>query len=555
MPQLDRSGGSNIALSGGTPPGIAGGFVGPHEFDPGAGFVPPDSCGAIGPSHFVSTVNENLSVYVKSTGARVVNVALSSFFGTSVGDTHVAFDPFSQRFIVLGSDFTTGVHLAVSSSSDPTGSWFKTSINEAQGADAGKWPDYPTLGVDANGIYTAAYLDGGQNLLSFFAIDKAPLVAPIQSLGTVTAFRLLPWEGAIQPCVTYGSPVGEYMVSTASGSQLRLRRLDPPLSAPTLTELGFVNIQSWSGPPAAPNMGSTALLDTLDGRLINAVYRNGSLWTAHCVNVSGRAGCHWYQVDPSPLSLTQSGTISDPSLYYFFPGISVNSNNEVVIGFSGSSTTTFAGAYVSGRRPSDPPGATATPQLLKAGEGAYNDGGNPSRWGDFSLTSVDPVDDLTFWTIQEYARAGNTWGTWIGKLKYDCPNPTSFCIAAPNSFSPTGATMSFTGANSISVNNFVLVASNVPPNKTGLYFYGQDQTALAPFGNGYRCINSPIFRLPVIQSDLFGSVIWSLDITNLPAGGQIAAGQSWGFQCWYRDPAAGGANFNASDGLSTVWCP
>lgn len=40
-----------------------------------------------------------------------------------------------------------------------------------------------------------------------------------------------------------------------------------------------------------------------------------------------------------------------------------------------------------------------------------------NRWGDFSATVVDPADDVTFWTIQEYAAIPTNyylggWATW-----------------------------------------------------------------------------------------------------------------------------------------------
>ena len=51
------------------------------------------------------------------------------------------------------------------------------------------------------------------------------------------------------------------------------------------------------------------------------------------------------------------------------------------------------------------PGQMAPVQLLKAGEAPYQtiDGVGRNRWGDYSYTSVDPVNDIDFWTIQEYA--------------------------------------------------------------------------------------------------------------------------------------------------------
>ena len=36
---------------------------------------------------------------------------------------------------------------------------------------------------------------------------------------------------------------------------------------------------------------------------------------------------------------------------------------------------------------------------------------------------------------------------------------------------------------------------------------------------------------------------------------QITAGSTWNFQNWFRDPAAGGAFFNLSDGLEITFTP
>ena len=43
--------------------------------------------------------------------------------------------------------------------------------------------------------------------------------------------------------------------------------------------------------------------------------------------------------------------------------------------------------------------------MLRAGDGAYfkTFSGTENRWGDYSATVVDPVNDTDFWTIQEYA--------------------------------------------------------------------------------------------------------------------------------------------------------
>ena len=557
------TGGSTSMLGGSaTSPTIGTNFVGPREGDAGGGWIPPDTCGAVGLSHFVSIVNANVSVWAKSTGARLTNVGEASFFGSpnSLGDGRCVYDPSSNRFILIGDSFssTSRIYLAVSATSDPTGAWFKTSFQtNTGGVDSGSWPDYPTLGVDANGIYIGVYaVNSTGNGMTIFAIDKAPLVAPTQTMGTVTAFRNLFWEGAIQPCVTFGNPGGEYLITYQ-----QIYRIDPPLTSPNLVPLGNWNIPSFGAPPDAPNMGGSTL-DTLDGRLMNAVFRNGRIWTTHAVNGGGRSCVRWYEVDPTQPAGSQRvqyGQIDDPTIHYFAPGIATNANGSMVVGFTGSSGAQFAAAYVSGRKPTDTTGQTCPPIQIKAGEASYNDGGSPSRWGDYALTTIDPANDIDFWSIVEYARSGNVWGTWIAKTIYDnCAPvvPTNFCTAAPNSYSVTGANMSFAGTNSISQNNFELDVYNVVPNKTCMFLYAEDQSAFVTFGNGFRCINSPIFRVkPATTSNLLGDVQYPLDLHSLPAAGAITAGSSWGFMLWYRDPAAGGALFNGSDGLSTTWCP
>ena len=388
---------------------------------------PPDSCGAAGPDHFVEVVNRNFAVYDKSTGEELINILLGAFLPESNGDPRVLYDQYSDRWFVIVCDFNTKIFLAVSNSDDPTGSWFKCSFVVSEGSDAGKWPDYPTLGVDEDGIYTAAYMIGGSSGMSIFALEKAPLIAEDPGLGDIYAFRELPWEGAIQPVHTFDTSEGEYFVSRASSTSLRVRILTDLLSTPILTELCYIDIPSHSEPPDAPALGSTVPLDTVGHRLMNTVYRDGYIWTAHCIDVGGRAASRWYKIDVPNTTLGDYGTIEDPVLYYFFPTIMVNPNGDAIMGFSGSCSGQYAAAYYTGRSASDPPGYMAPPVLYKEGEAIYNliDSYGRNRWGDYSLCSLDPVKN-TLWTIQEYAHSHNEsdenrWGTWICELVFNQP--------------------------------------------------------------------------------------------------------------------------------------
>jgi hypothetical protein len=417
---------SQVALAAlAAPPAIVQSFAGPRQGDPGAPSYPPDTCGAVGLDHFVTAVNNAVSVYSKATGARLFTSSLDSFFGLQAGaDPRVVFDPHSQRYFLITCDFVTKVHFAMSMSADPLGPWFKTSVVVSQGSDAFTWPDYPTLGVDANGLYIAAYMVGGNFDMALFAIDKAPLLSTTPAMGTITAWRNLVFEWAIQPCVTYGTPPAEYIVSRQNPTHLRLRAVLPPLSAPTLVEQGSVLVPGHADPPDVPALGGGPFIHTIDVRPINAVFRNGSVWTTHTIrNTIQRTAVRWYELDPVGITALQVGTVSDDVRSFYYPSLAVNGNGDVALGFSGSSTDEYVSAFVAGRRAIDPPSTTSLPILLKAGEGPYVqlDLGGLNRWGDYSLTSVDPVDDATIWSIQEYARENNSWGTWIAKLAPGCP--------------------------------------------------------------------------------------------------------------------------------------
>jgi len=411
----------------GTLPDLEFSFQGPIRGDAGVFSYPPDTCGAIGTDHFVAIVNRNLSIYQKSTGIRLVSVTLNNFFSpyTTSGDPRILFDQHSGRWIAISTNFSGGqrIQLAISQSSDALGAWFKTQFQTDLGTDIGCWPDYPTLGVDQHGIYITAYMVGCG--MSAFAIDKAPLVAPTPTVGAITAFRNFPFEGAIQPVHTFGTPSGEYLISRSSSTTLRLRRIMGPLNSPTLFDHGTIAIPSHSTAPDAPALGSSTDLDTVDTRLMNAVYRDGHIWTAHAINVSNRAACRWYQVNPhgTPATLVQVGTVSDSALYYYFPSVMVNRRGEVVMAFTGSKADQYAGTYYTGRTPVDPAGEMAVPVQFHAGAASQNniDGFGRNRWGDYSLTSLDPDNELKMWTIQEYGHATNIWGTWIARISFgDC---------------------------------------------------------------------------------------------------------------------------------------
>ena len=123
----------------------------------------------------------------------------------------------------------------------------------------------------------------------------------------------------------------------------------------------------------------------------------------------------------------QSGRIDDPSgdTFYAYPSIAVNEYDDVLIGYSRFSADQYASAIYAFRYGSDPAGTLNDDTVLKAGEASYYKifGGTRNRWGDYSATVVDPVNDRDLWTIQEYAATpisgSDRWGTWWGMIPVD----------------------------------------------------------------------------------------------------------------------------------------
>jgi len=101
--------------------------------------------------------------------------------------------------------------------------------------------------------------------------------------------------------------------------------------------------------------------------------------------------------------------------------------------------------------------------------------------------------------------------------------------------------------------------------KQGLLFYGLDNTGFnpSPWGNGFRCVKSPIKRTGAQNSggtiglcDGSFALDWHAYQLNVPG----ALGSPWTLwerahvQAWYRDPPATKAS-NFSDGLTLVYQP
>ena len=136
-------------------------------------------------------------------------------------------------------------------------------------------------------------------------------------------------------------------------------------------------------------------------------------------------------------------------------------------------------------------------------------------------------------------------------LESAVPDPVRYCTANANS---TGvpAIVDFSGSVRVSNNDFLLLASNMPPGTFGLFFFGDQQTQ-TPIGGsqGILCVSGTQFRLPPVQADpFFGSAFYQVDFTDPATNAtQILGGSTWNFQMWFRDAPGGQVTSNTSDAL------
>jgi PASTA domain len=438
----------------------------------GYSFIPPDTQGAVGATTMMSTLNSNYVVEQKSNGSVVGGVVGMDTFWSPAGatspfDPKTYYDPYSQRWIVTAVDApgeaTSGILYGVSKTSDPTQGWYLFKLD----ADSGNatWADYPGVGfnqrhvvITVNMFTNAGNAYAGQ--AKVFVIDYTQLKA-----GSSGAPAETDVTGAftIQPAVTYSSTeTNLYMVEhgASSAASYYFYTVNSAGAVSGGTTALINPLGGWVVPGSAnvlPQSGGHPI-DSGDSRILNAVYRNGNIYYAQTIGLGGSAGnpartaAQWVEVNTSG-TFVQGGRIVDPTAtssngghWYAYPSISVNKNNDIMLGFSEFASNHYPNAAYAVHMSTDAAGTMRDPVTLKAGEGNYYKqfNGPRNRWGDYSATQVDPADDTSFWTTQEYSRptpAGcsssgtitcGAWGTWWGKVipgSSPPPPPTKYTLS------------------------------------------------------------------------------------------------------------------------------
>src|SRR3954447_209997 len=308
-------------------------------------FEPPDTMGAAGPNHFVAFNNGSFSVFNKN-GSLLSQVSDTSFWTSALGsnpgglsDPRILYDPASQHWfaVMITTDQTTNnkILFARSNTADPTQGFKAVSYTTTNN----RFADYPTLGLDANGVYvgTDNFNSAGTILRSvaLYSVPKADLLAATPSLARLTtshnALSTNTYGFTFQAAVNYGPKLAsdpEPIISTSNSSfgQYKFVKLSGTGAAgATLGSVTTKSVQSTSDPTNSPQPGTSTTIDDGDDRFsASAVQLGNVLYAAQNITVSGRSAVRWTIADATSFNIVQQGTISDPALSFFYPSIAVN---------------------------------------------------------------------------------------------------------------------------------------------------------------------------------------------------------------------------------------
>jgi hypothetical protein len=458
-------------------------FTGATLTDTGA--FPPDSMGAVGPTQFFVSVNGRFRTFDKATGIAdgVINVDSDVFFASVMtppiasnftSDPRVRYDRLSGRWFIEMIDVPNGdgtvpnrSMLAVSDSGTISGGTVWTYFFFTPG-ESNAFLDYCTLGIDVNALYIGCnmFSTTTSNFLhtNGYVVRKSSVVGG----GPIVVTNFLNLTGGaggagpytpqgvdnFDPAATEGYFIG---VDNATFGTLMIRRVSTPGGTPAISGNISLAVGTTAFPKTVPHLGNTGgtngQLDALDDRLFAAHMRNGRLWTAHniSVNTSGvavsplnaaaRNAARWYELQnlATTPSVIQSGTLFDNAAsnprFHWIPTIMVSGQGHAAMGYSEAGNNEHANAGFAGRLSSDALGTLQPEVPYTSSPFAYNPPSDPGgssgrRWGDYSYTSVDPSDDMTMWTIQEYTEATNIYGVRVAKLL--APPPATPASVSPN---------------------------------------------------------------------------------------------------------------------------
>ena len=137
---------------------------------------------------------------------------------------------------------------------------------------------------------------------------------------------------------------------------------------------------------------------------------------------------------------------------------------------------------------------------------------------------------------------------------------SNYCMAVANTTGAPGEISGF-GSATVAAGNFGLTASSLPANQFGIFVTSQMQAFIPGAGgtsNGNLCLGGSIGRFvqpsQILNTGSSGEFSLTVPLAMVPQGAgfvAIAAGETWSFQAWHREPVGTGSNF--TNGLEVMF--
>ena len=552
-------------------------------------YYPPDCNGAAGPSHYMETINCVYSIYNKSGTLVAGPTAMNTLFGSVPGATYNDGDPvvlydeqagrwLATEFSISGS--TNYVMMAVSTTSDPTGTWYQYSFVVAT------MPDYPKFGVWRDGYYMG---DNNPSAKDIYVFQRSQMLIGGTALSvgfdnpyrptSVDGFMMVPPvdnDGTFAPAGSPGTFIAFNDDAVGGGSdQLWIYELTVDWT--NTANSTFNRVQQLAVAAFSSNFGSdqnnifqsgtTQRVDAIPQVIMNVPqYRNfGTYQTivcCHTVNVDNNtstdhAGIRWYElrraagVTNSGWSIRQQGTYAPDANSRWMGSIMLNGSGKIALGYSIAGSSMFPGIRYCGQSTSaynTGAGVLDLPEEIIQ-TGAYSQTGQ-NRWGDYSNMSVDPSDDNTFWFASEYIGSGGARKTKIASFKYG--NSPAIATLAATSVTPTSATINGTvNPNGLATTYYFDWGTSVSyGNQTTVTSAGSGTSIVAVSANltGLTAGVTYHFRVVATNSDGTGT---GTDMSFTPA---LAVVTTTAPSAITGSTATTGGNVTADGGLSITAC-
>jgi hypothetical protein len=436
--------------------------------------APPDTNGEVGATQYVQSVNIGFQVFNKTTGASMlgplgIGTLWAGFGGpcetAGHGDPVVLYDQLANRWVIsqfAGASVPTDECIAVSSTSDATGSFFRYGFHLGT-----NFFDYPHLGVWPDGYYMAmnVFNSAGTAFLGPqpFAFDRTKMLAGLPATFITTGITGGPTEETYLPADLDGSllpPAGApaSFVEFPGANTFRVFHFHAdfvtPLSS-TFTLFASPASAAFTARTAGvPQVGAGAsALDPIGDRLMfraaTRFFADGheSVVGNFTVQSGGVAAVRWFELRNTtvgPVTVFQQGTYQPDTTHRWMGSAAMDQQGNVAVGYSASSSTINPQIRYAGRLVTD--AVNTLPQAevtLFAGAGSQTGGLN--RWGDYSAMTIDPLDNCTFWYTTEYIPANGSfnWRTRIGSFKFPgCGGPPPPPPLAPSGLTATAVSSS-----------------------------------------------------------------------------------------------------------------